>query len=416
MSDTELDGLDVFTGTALSIVTGNTGGLLGGSQFDTIGFQLPASLTAVPVTANSGDLLLSATGDVFAHYTSDQQPGGLDFRIYFVDTGTPPTRALIETVARALTYTRSASPPGTEPPEVTLRYTFLDEFAVNASSIARDLTIVRDAAPALFTSGNDTVDLNDFDLSLFTLAEASDALAGDDTVTLSGTQNIGSPFTGNAGNDFITGSGGAEFHHGFTGDDKLRGGAGDDVLHGGDHGAEGDMAILSDATGVLAFTLDASGGAVATAAGSGTDTLSAIENLVLGSGNDTVSGNDTANLIYGGLGDDVLAGGGGNDAILGGDGDDAISGDGGADFMFGGIGNDRFVVDTYAGEAVVEFAGEGIDVVYAMIDYAVGLNIEQIIMVEGSAAVNAGGGEDDNVIIGNSAANLIYGYGGNDSL
>ena len=100
--------------------------------------------------------------------------------------------------------------------------------------------------------------------------------------------------------------------------------------------------------------------------------------------------------------------------IFGDAGDDNISGDGGADFMYGGIGDDRFVVDTYAGEAVVELLGEGTDVVYAEIDYTVGLNIEQIIMVEGSAAVNAGGGEDANVIIGNSADNVIYAYGGDD--
>ena len=129
---------------------------------------------------------------------------------------------------------------------------------------------------------------------------------------------------------------------------------------------------------------------------------------------DQITGGNHADTLTGGGGIDTISGASGNDTLYGGDGDDNISGDGGADFMYGGLGDDRFVVDTYAGEAVVEFANEGTDVVYATIDYTVGANIEQIIMVEGSAAVNAGGGDTDNVIIGNSAANVIYAYGGND--
>ncbi len=131
---------------------------------------------------------------------------------------------------------------------------------------------------------------------------------------------------------------------------------------------------------------------------------------------DSLTGDGVVNIVTGGGGIDTLSGGLGADTLFGGEGNDNLSGDGGADFMYGGIGDDRFVVDTYAGEAVVEFANEGTDVVYATIDYTVGANIEQIIMVEGSAAVNAGGGDTDNVIIGNSAANVIYAYGGNDVL
>lgn len=139
-------------------------------------------------------------------------------------------------------------------------------------------------------------------------------------------------------------------------------------------------------------------------------------NITAGSGNQTMTGTVGGDTLSGGEGNDTIGGGAGNDALFGGNGDDNLSGDAGADFMYGGAGNDRFVVDTYAGEAVIENANEGTDVVYAMIDYTVGPNIEQVILVEGSAARNAGGAADDNVIIGNSANNVIYGYGGNDTL
>ncbi len=135
-----------------------------------------------------------------------------------------------------------------------------------------------------------------------------------------------------------------------------------------------------------------------------------------GAGDNTINGGGGVDTIYGYNGNDTLAGGAGNDFLYGGAGNDNISGDGGADYMAGGLGDDRYVVDTYAGEAVAEFANEGIDVVYATIDYTIGLNIEQMIMVDGSACVNAGGSSGNDTIIGNSANNVIYGYAGDDTL
>jgi VCBS repeat-containing protein len=84
----------------------------------------------------------------------------------------------------------------------------------------------------LFTTGDDTVNLNDYpDLSFFT--QATDALAGDDDVILSETQNIGIAFDGNAGNDTITGSSHADLIYGGTDADSIMGGAGNDTISGG---------------------------------------------------------------------------------------------------------------------------------------------------------------------------------------
>ncbi len=61
-----------------------------------------------------------------------------------------------------------------------------------------------------------------------------------------------------------------------------------------------------------------------------------IEQAHSGSGNDTLVGNDAANLLSSGAGNDTLEGGAGNDTLVGGAGADRLSGGAGADvFQFG---------------------------------------------------------------------------------
>src|SRR4029078_12053282 len=57
-----------------------------------------------------------------------------------------------------------------------------------------------------------------------------------------------------------------------------------------------------------------------------------------GTGNDTLGGNDLADLIYGGDGNDLLDGGTGNDVVYGDAGDDQIYGSAGNDALYGGAG------------------------------------------------------------------------------
>lgn len=81
----------------------------------------------------------------------------------------------------------------------------------------------------------------------------------------------------------------------------------------------------------------------------------AITPIVLYSGNDTLYGNDSANVFYGyggddwlfgNGGDDTLYGGAGRDHLLGGTGNDTLVGGMGADTLNGGDGADRFVFTT----------------------------------------------------------------------
>jgi serralysin len=75
-----------------------------------------------------------------------------------------------------------------------------------------------------------------------------------------------------------------------------------------------------------------------------------IENIISGSGGDTITGNDAANVIWGGGGADVVRAGSGDDIIRGGTGNDILNGnhkhdlligEGGDDILRGGAGRDK---------------------------------------------------------------------------
>ncbi|GEO01727.1 hypothetical protein NSE01_35590 [Novosphingobium sediminis] len=206
----------------------------------------------------------------------------------------------------------------------------------------------------------------------------------------------------------------------------------------------------------------------------GGSNASLIENVIGGSGNDTITGNDADNVINGGAGDDTLNGGsgsdtasyegaasgvtvslaisgaqatggagsdtlnsienligsasadtltgdGGNNAINGGVGGDLIDGGAGDDTMTGGLGDDTFVVDS-AGDKAIELSGQGTDTVKSSVTYALsgalypsGTFIENLVLT-GAAAINGTGNGLANTLTGNNAANTLDGLGGADTM
>ncbi len=180
---------------------------------------------------------------------------------------------------------------------------------------------------------------------------------GDYAVTL----GTGGSLIGTGGNDILLGTSGNDVLSGGAGNDIMDGGAGTDTVSYG--GTTSGLTIgLTGATGYAT-----AGGA--TGSGIGIDVLLNIENVMGGSGNDTIIGNDGANLLQGGAGNDTLIGGGGNDMLYGGTGTNtlsAVSGNntftsqGGTDSMTGGVGNDTYVMTT-TGSAVIATGG-GTDV------------------------------------------------------
>lgn len=138
----------------------------------------------------------------------------------------------------------------------------------------------------------------------------------------------------------------------------------------------------------------------------------AVNAQVLGSLGLSLTGNDLANMLTGGVGHDVLDGGAGDDVLAGDSGDDQLNGGAGRDAMRGGGGNDRYRVDR-ADDLVVEGADEGIDTVIATATFALPDAVENLTF-EGAEALAGSGNGLSNWIVGNDGNNWIDAAGGSD--
>jgi Ca2+-binding RTX toxin-like protein len=159
--------------------------------------------------------------------------------------------------------------------------------------------------------------------------------------------------TGLEDDDILKGGGGADTLFGDSGNDTLKGGGGADTLNGGSGIDTASYGESEQAVVVSLITDSASGG---DAEG---DELNSIENLTGSAHNDTLWGNDGANVLKGNDGNDNLKGFGGADTIWGGDGNDTLWGMDGNDTLRGEKG-----VDTLFGGAGLDhlYGGAGADV------------------------------------------------------
>lgn len=237
---------------------------------------------------------------------------------------------------------------------------------------------------------------------------------------------------GGSGNDTIIGDDLGNYLHGGAGgndslyggdeDDILVGGTGNDVLSGGDGF---DTASYTAATGSVLVNLSGTSqtlngvvvaGNSAVDGLSGVDTLSSIESVICGNQNDNVFGSSNAESIFGGAGNDVLSGYAGDDYLDGGDGNDTI---------YGGLGSDTLI------------GGNGIDSLqYNSATSGISLNLSDTAKTLNGVAYAAGTGADgqgsidtisgfeyvyasnynDFIQGSDSAAEIMYGYNGNDFL
>ncbi|GAA0655121.1 VCBS domain-containing protein [Brevundimonas lenta] len=201
---------------------------------------------------------------------------------------------------------------------------------------------------------------------------------------LTGLLTTGQTLWGNSSDNAITGG---------DGDDVLMGWGGADILNGG-AGVDTADYRYSSAVNVNLGSGSGSGG---DAAG---DTLIGIENVIGGSGADTLTGD---------VNDNILSGGSGNDTLRGGQ---------GLDTLHGGIGDDWYMLNS-AGDAndiVVEQVGEGTDTVYTTISgYVLGANIENLVgQFAGRQTLT--GNDAGNAIRVQNGPGVLNGEGGNDTL
>ncbi len=224
-------------------------------------------------------------------------------------------------------------------------------------------------------------------------------LRGEDAIDGNGNE-LANTIYGNAAGNHV---------HGGAGDDRLVGGAGADTLTGGDGG---DTYYFDDAGDIAIETnADFETGGNDRVISSVSVTLGAnIERLHL-TGSDAIDGigNQLSNHLVGNAGTNVLYGGGG---------DDRLDGRGGADLLIGGQGGDSYYVDNVDDQVMetnADLVVGGLDRVVASVDYSLGANVENLLLI-GSSAINGTGNSLANSIVGNAEANVITGGDGDDRL
>jgi Ca2+-binding RTX toxin-like protein len=187
---------------------------------------------------------------------------------------------------------------------------------------------------------------------------------------------------------------------GGSGADTFRGDGANNVLDGG---AGTDTADYSPTTLGIAVNL-ATG--TATGAEIGTDTLTAIENVTGGSGDDTIDGDSADNRLQGNAGVDTLNGGDGNDVLGGGAGNDILNGGNGIDTVGYGLAGAFIVADLVAGTVTVG-SGPGMETD----------TVTDVENVNGSAFNDTlRGSSANNALNGNDGNDFLVGRGGDDTL
>ncbi|WP_262028904.1 calcium-binding protein [Microvirga sp. Mcv34] len=245
--------------------------------------------------------------------------------------------------------------------------------------------------------------------------------SGNDTIYGSHDANM---IWGGGGDDIIAGAGGDDSLSGNTGNDALYGDAGNDLIVGGEgsdrlDGGDG-IDTLSYVSSTAAVYIDVRTNTALYGDAEG-DRISNFENVIGGSGNDTIYGSHDANVLDGSLGDDVIAGAGGDDVIWGGDGFDYLYGDDGNDVVWGEAGND--VIQGGAGADTLD-GGDGRDWLDYRTDTAgVYIDLRTNSAFHGDAEgdrisnfENVMGGSGRDTIYGSSGDNEMWGRGGDDIL
>ncbi len=180
-----------------------------------------------------------------------------------------------------------------------------------------------------------------------------------------GTDNV---LTGSQFRDTIQGGGKSDIIIGGAGGDALIGGAGIDTVDYG--GLSADLHVSLQSGNALGGDADG-------------DKLTGIENIIAGTGADSLQGDNKANDIRGGGGNDGINGNGGNDRLIGGAGTDTMKGAGGEDV---------FVFASAAHSA----AGAARDVI---MDFAAGIDTLDLAAIDAVA----GGADDAFSFIGQNA-------------
>jgi Ca2+-binding RTX toxin-like protein len=202
--------------------------------------------------------------------------------------------------------------------------------------------------------------------------------------------------TGTSAADEIIGGENNDILLGLDGDDLITAGLGNDLIFGGNGN---DTVNYEQATSNLTINLT-----IGTARGEGSDTLLLIENVIGGSKNDIITGNDASNEITSGAGNDLVDAGAGDDLIVGGDG-------AGNDTYNGGTGIDTIKYTSATAGITVNLGATSNQAKSTLSGNKAGIGIDQLSGIENVIA-----GKYNDIVKGNTGVNVLNGGAGNDTL
>ena len=363
-----------------------------------ISFTLSANLENLTLT---GTAAINGTGNsvdnaLIGNIASNLLTGGAGNDTYVIGAGDTVVENVgegIDTVESSVTHTLGAN---------VENLTLMDAGGViSGTGNALNNVLTGNAFANVLSGGvgNDTYVIGDGDTVVENANEGIDTVMASVTtflasnvenLVLTGAAAINA--TGNTLDNTLTGNAANNIIDGQGGDDQMAGGAGNDI-----------------------YWVDSAGDLVTENASEGNDTVQSFIDLTLGANIESLAlngvqaitgtGNELSNTLTGSTADNVLVGLGG---------DDTLDGRLGADTMAGGLGNDTYVVDSN-GDSIVEYANEGTDVVQSKIDYLLGDNLENLMLL-GVAAVHGTGNSGNNVLVGSVADNVLDGGVGADTM
>jgi Ca2+-binding RTX toxin-like protein len=243
--------------------------------------------------------------------------------------------------------------------------------------------------------GDDTADYSNITSGVIINLKSGSA-QGAGTDTLESIENA----IGGTGNDTLIGSDSSNTLIGGLGDDTLQGNLGSNTLDGGLGTNTVDYSWTTTGVDVALGDSPSYGTATGTSID---DTLINIDNIIGGSGNDTLYGNSEDNIIWGTSGSNTLSGGSGTNTLYGGTGNDIFIGGSGSDNMVGGGGSDTLTYENITSTVSVNL-GE---------NKATGADIATDTITSINTVI---GGSGDDTLIGNSSNNSLDGGEGSDTL
>jgi Ca2+-binding RTX toxin-like protein len=263
--------------------------------------------------------------------------------------------------------------------------------------------------------GSDTVDYSDAAAGLTVDLAQGFAGTGTDRDTLSAIEHV----LGSAFGDTLIGDDFGNRLSGGAGNDTMTGGGGVDRFDGGE--GSDTVSYASDTAG-LSLDLENQDASTGVAAG---ETLTSVENLIGGSGNDTLKGDGSDNRLAGGAGDDLLDGRDGANTLDGGAGNDRLLAGIGRNALDGGAGVDTVDYSQATAGRTIDLQASGSDSDSLIrIENVIGSSLNDVItgdrfnnVLQGGAGDDAlHGNKGDDTLDGGVGSNLLNGGSGTDSV